>query len=146
MKTIVWKGVIRGAVLAGVIGATASILGRNLSTDSTSQLALTVILLVGLVLGGFAAGREAPRYAFTNGALASFLAFAVVELIGVVSQIARGQAYRLNPFGIVFLGVLSVSCGVVGGALASAAEQRRLDREARKPREPQEPREQEGSA
>jgi putative membrane protein (TIGR04086 family) len=118
------RGVLRGGIVAAVIGATCSVLARYVSDDKSVNALLFVILLIGLVLGGFAAGREAPQFAMINGAAAAFAAFVVVELVGVLSYVVRGQLDKLNPFGIVFLAFLSVSCGIVGGAMAAAAHTR----------------------
>lgn len=127
--TISRRGIARGAVLASVVGVTASVLARYMSADAGANTALSVVLLAGFVAGGFAAGREAPRFAFTNGALAALAAFVAVEVAGILSLVARGEAGKINPFNVVFLGLLVVSCGLVGGAIAASLDQRRLARE-----------------
>lgn len=122
------KGIIRGAALTAIVGATASVLAiYAVPKDSSANFALTIILLAGLVLGGFAAGREAPDYPFMNGAVAALLGFGMAEAVGIVIHLAKGDS--VNPFRVVFLALLSGSCGIVGGAFASAAHNRALARE-----------------
>lgn len=112
------RGIARGALLAGIVGITASILARYVASERPANVALSIVLLAGMVLGGFAAGREAPGYELTNAVAATGLAFAVVETVGVLSLIARGDTGKINPFSVVFLAFVALSCGAVGGFIA----------------------------
>jgi hypothetical protein len=109
------RAIVTGAIVAAVITVPVSLLAPE-NRDSTLNLVLYTIIIAGLVLGGFAAGRQAPDFALSNGALAPLLMFVVVQGFGVVRNLASGD--RVNLFAIVFNAFLATSCGVVGGAIA----------------------------
>jgi putative membrane protein (TIGR04086 family) len=120
------KAIAIGALVAAVITVPVSLLAPE-NRDSTLNLILYVIIIAGLVLGGFAAGRQAPDFALSNGALAPLVMFLVVQGFGVIRNLASGD--RVNVFAIIFNALLATSCGAVGGAIANRARSRPAGKE-----------------
>lgn len=109
--------VVVGAVWCLAIAVPAAVVSTILSDDgSTDQsnwvfLALLAIV-VAYLLGGALAGVRALDAPFLNGAAATFCAFALVQTVGIVVRLARGD--DISIVGIVFNALLAASFGTVG--------------------------------
>lgn len=83
------------------------------STDQSNWVFVALlVIVVAYLLGGGQAGRLAPRSPFVNGAAATFLAFSLVQTVGIVLRLFRGD--DISIVGIVFNGLLAASFGTVG--------------------------------
>ncbi len=99
------------AVPAAVV---QSILADNdAGTDQSNWVFLALLAIVfAYLLGGAQAGRRAVDDPFVNGAAAAFSAFAVVQVVGIVIRLARGDDFNLVA--LVFNALLAASIGTVG--------------------------------
>ena len=76
-------------------------------------LNLTLLgLLVGFVLSGFIAGATIETDTARAGAVAAFLTFIPVEIIGLLGRADRGDPISLFP--IIIVGFLSALAGTSG--------------------------------
>ena len=117
------------------VGIAARVLDARdvLDVDSSWVFAFLALIVVGLGLGGYIAARRQPAAPLANGAVAALVALVVVQLIGIVRQLADGEDVRW--LAVVFAAVLAGACGVVGGLVASSGAHRR--REGLVPHDPE---------
>ena len=106
-----------GALVCLVIATPAaiivSVLADDGSTDQSNWVYVSFIAIIGAyILGGARAGRSALDAPFLNGATATFIAFAVVQVIGGIVRVVRGDS--LSPVALVFNALLASSIGAVG--------------------------------
>ena len=76
-----------------------------------------LLIIVSFAFGGYATARELDDQPLQHAAVAAIVAFAVVQLVGIVIALARGNSVNLP--GIVLTGLLAASAGVLGGLLAA---------------------------
>lgn len=112
------SAVLAGAVACLVLAVPAAIVTGVLGDDDagTDQsnwvLVAFVVIVFAYLLGGAVAGRRAPTVPFINGAAATFLAFAVVQVVGIVRRLAADEGVSIGA--LVFNALLAPSIGVVG--------------------------------
>lgn len=112
------SAVLAGAVACLVLAVPAAIVTAVLGDDDggTDQsnwvLVAFLVIVVAYLLGGAVAGRRAPTVPFINGAAATFLAFAGVQVVGVVRRIIADETISIGA--LVFNALLAPSIGVVG--------------------------------
>jgi len=115
--------VLRGMVAAGVVAVPFALLGLAASDDDSLGWAgwLSVVgILLGLVIGGFLAGRDQRVGApLTNGIVAAVAVYVIVQGVGVLKRAVSGD--ELNWAKYVSSLLLSVVAGTVGALLASVA-------------------------
>lgn len=113
----------RRAVLTGVLtglavvvpAVTAEVL---LMPGANIQILLYMLLLAGLVLGGWRAGRRDGDAPLTHGAIAGLGAFFALELgVVIIGQLNDRPFPALPP--IVFNTFMAACAGIFGGFLAS---------------------------
>lgn len=85
------------------------------STDAWSYL-FGLITLFGFATAGYAAGRARNDTPMMHGAAAAFVCYAVVQVIGAISLLARGES--INPLRYPFSALLAATMGVAGGLFA----------------------------
>jgi putative membrane protein (TIGR04086 family) len=119
--------VARGAASALVVAAPAALANVLLASQDPKPkgaLNLTLlVMLVGFVVGGFVAGLEARRDAARHGAAAGFAAFVLVQVVGVLGRLDRGDPINLAQ--IVIVGLLAACAGTVGAQLGARRRARR---------------------
>lgn len=82
-------------------------------TDQSAWVFLaSAVIIAAYLLGGAMAGRRALDAPFVNGAMAALSAFAVVQGIGIVVRLARGDG--VSVVRLVFNVLLAASIGTVG--------------------------------
>ena len=125
--------VARGAATALLFGAPAALANVTLAAQDpkpTGALNLTLVaMLVGFLLGGFLAGLEAGHDAARHGALAATAAFVLIQLIGILGRLDRGEPIR--PASIIVFGLLAACVGAAGsqpGARRRANKELRAER------------------
>ncbi len=107
-----------GALVCLVIATPAAVIQSILADEDAGRnqsnwvlLALLAIVLA-YILGGATAGKRAPEAPFLNGAAATVTAFAVVQVIGGIVRVVRGEG--ISPVALVFNVLLAGSIGAVG--------------------------------
>jgi putative membrane protein (TIGR04086 family) len=102
--------------MAAIVAVPAGIAQNLAGRGSALTFPLFLAILLGLGFGGYVAGREAPDRRLIHGALAALAVYVVVQGVGIVLRLARGDT--VSWIGIPFIALLALSCGVVGGYLA----------------------------
>jgi len=115
--------VVKGMVVAGAIAIPFALLGLAASDDDSLGWAgwLSVLgILLGLVIGGFLAGRDQRVGApLTNGIVAAVAVYVIVQGIGIVKRAVAGDELNWAKYASSLL--LSIVAGTVGALLASLA-------------------------
>ena len=115
--------VVKGMVVAGAIAVPFALLGLAASDEDSLGWAgwLSVLgILLGLVIGGFLAGRDQRVGApLTNGIVAAVAVYVVVQGIGIVKRAVAGDDLNWAKYASSLL--LSIVAGTVGALLASMA-------------------------
>ena len=110
-----------GAVLAIVIALPAALVGEAAADgeDDPSGLVLLcfVVVLLAFVSGGWLAARRAVDAPYSNGAVAALAGFALIQLGGVVANLAAGDPVR--GASIAFSALLATASGLVGALVAT---------------------------
>ena len=106
---------MRAAVVAGLAIVVAQAI-KSL-TDTDANLVLYLVLLFGLVFGGWVAARRQPTSPLTHGALAALAAYGVLVAVVTAVRVALGRDLA-NPASFVFNGLMAASAGILGGYLA----------------------------
>ncbi len=114
---VVARGAASCLVLAAPVAVVSSLLAGDESHNRSVLTVLSLVLLVSFALGGFAAGRESPTLPAKHAAAAGAVAFAIVQVLGALARISRGDP--LSPARIVLSALLSLSVAVLGGLLAA---------------------------
>lgn len=113
--------VARGAAAGLLLGAPAALANVVLADQDPKPGALLnltlLVLLVGFVLAGALAGREATHDAARHGAVAAVFAFVPVQLIGILGRLDRSEA--VSAFGILFIGFLAATAGTLGALIGA---------------------------
>jgi putative membrane protein (TIGR04086 family) len=127
------RAVLTGAVVAAVVVLPAAFLNnaaapaRDSGDDASWVVYLAFLLILGgLVLGGFVAGRLQPNTPLVHGAAAAALTYLVIQGAFAVRRAIVDEP--VSWLGIVFLTLLAASCGMGGGLVASWRHSRHLDR------------------
>lgn len=113
--------VFAGAMITLIIAVPAALLSGLLSndgggTDQSNWVYLALLaIIVAYLLGGALAGRAIPTAPFINGAAATLLAFTIVQGIGIILRLSRGDG--VNIIALIFNGLLAASFGTVGAWL-----------------------------
>ena len=110
-----------GAVLAIAIALPTALVGEAAADgdDDPSGLVLLcfVVVLLAFVAGGYLAARRAPDAPFSNGAVAALVAFALIQLGGVVANLLQDDP--IQTASIAFSALLAIASGLVGALLAT---------------------------
>lgn len=106
-----------GSLVCLLIAAPAAIIVNILAdgggTDQSNWVYLAFIAIIAAyILGGAQAGRRALEAPFVNGATATFTAFLVVQVVGGIVRVARGDS--ISPVALIFNALLAASIGAVG--------------------------------
>jgi uncharacterized membrane protein YfcA len=113
--------VVRGMIVAAVIAVPFALVGLGASDEGDLGWLgwISVVgVLLGLVLGAFAAAREQRVGApLTNAIITAVGIFVVVQAIGIAKRIITDEELRWGKYLSSLL--LSIVAGTVGGLLAS---------------------------
>jgi putative membrane protein (TIGR04086 family) len=117
-----WRAIGLGAVVAIATTLPLAILGQLLSDyDDTGASGVVFLffflVLAGLVVGGYVAGTRRPAAPLTHGILAALIAYLLVQALGLVLNVARGD--DVSPVAIVVNAGLAAAMGLLGGWIAS---------------------------
>jgi hypothetical protein len=107
--------IARNAAIAGCIALVGGIIG-SLVPSITSVLA--VVILAGMAMGGFGAGRDQPRVALSAGGITTLIASTVLMVLSLIVAAARNRLDVSDFVSAVFIVLVCTSLGVLGGYLA----------------------------
>jgi ABC-type transport system involved in multi-copper enzyme maturation permease subunit len=79
--------------------------------------AFFLVIMAGMLIGGFVAGSKRPDSPLTHGALAAVIAYALAQVVTVLVRILGDSTLR-SPVVYVFNALLMASIGCVGGLVA----------------------------
>ena len=122
--------VLIGALVALAVAVPSAVLAQTLDEagrvddDSGWLLVLFLLIIAGMVAGGYVAAHHRPDAPLTNSALAALAAYLVVQTIGAVRLLLVGDPVTWAA--IPFFALLSSASGMTGGLIA--------DHRARRPR------------
>lgn len=119
MNRIARADVLVGAAVAAGVAITAGIAQRAVGTDSSLTYVLLLVILAGMAIGGYVAGRAQPAVALTAGGVAALIGSAGAQLLNLLYALTTGKAVSIgNLVFIVFIVLLSSSFGLLGGYAA----------------------------
>jgi putative membrane protein (TIGR04086 family) len=119
MARIDWRAVGAGVVAALVLALPAGLIGAVVVTDESNNgvFVFFLVIMAGMLVGGFVAGSKRPDTPFIHGALAAVIAYALAQTVTVLVRVLGDSTLR-SPVVYVFNALLMASLGVVGGLLA----------------------------
>jgi putative membrane protein (TIGR04086 family) len=117
-----WRAIGVGALVAMAICVPLAVISQIISDYGNDGAAGIValfffVVLAGLAAGGYVAGSRRPEAPLSHGILAAIVAYVIVQGIGLVVNLARGDDISLVA--IVFNAGLASAMGLLGGWLAN---------------------------
>jgi putative membrane protein (TIGR04086 family) len=114
-----WRAVRAGVVAALIFAAPAAIISAIVVEDDSGNgvFAFYVVIIIGMLAGGFIAGTKRPDAPLTHGAIAAALAYVIAQAMAVAIKMAKGDELR-SPAVYVFNVLLMACIGIVGGFIA----------------------------
>lgn len=110
-----WPAVWRPATSIALALLPIAIIQATLSPRGVINGLLFGLILFLCAAAGYGAARLAPDRPLPHGAAAGALAYGLVQAIGVVLRLARGE--DLAPVAYVYLALLCATCGMLGALL-----------------------------
>ena len=119
MRQIDWRAAGTGALAALLLALPAALIGAIVVDDDSNNgvFVFYVVIMAGILLGGFVAGSKRPDAPLTHGAVAAVLAYFVAQALAVIVKLAADSKLA-SPAAYVFNTLLMASLGVVGGLIA----------------------------
>jgi hypothetical protein len=119
MGRIDWRAVGAGVVAALVLALPAGLVGAVIVTDESNNgvFLFFLLIMVGMLAGGFIAGSKRPDSPLTHGAIAAAFAYTAAQSVTILVRVVDGSTLR-SPVVYVFNLLLMASLGVVGGLVA----------------------------
>jgi putative membrane protein (TIGR04086 family) len=115
--TIDVRSVGAGAIAALLFALPAGIVSAIAVEDDSTNAPAVLVIIIGMLAGGFVAGSKRPDAPLTHGALAAATAYVAAQAITLLIKAAKGSDLR-SPVVYVFNLLLMASIGVVGGFIA----------------------------
>lgn len=115
--------IVRGAVVAICICLPAALAAQALvdvpegEDPPATVFVFFLLVLVGFALGGWWGARSAPSAPYSNGALAAFAAFVVIQGVAIVVRVVGGDGVNLPA--LVFNALVAYGAGLLGAAIWS---------------------------
>jgi hypothetical protein len=124
-----WAALWAGVIVAVVVCVPAALIGQALDDSgandnpSGAALLLVFVVLAGLVAGAaISAQRQDVGAPLVHGIAAALVAFALVQGIGIVRQLATSE--DISWGGVLSSALLSMVAGSVGGLVGARLQQR----------------------
>jgi len=119
MSKLDWKAVGAGVLAALVLALPAGLIGAVVVTDESNNgvFVFFLVIMAGMLIGGFVAGSKRPDSPLTHGAVAAVIAYAAAQTVTVIVRLLGDNKLR-SPVVYVFNLLLMASIGVVGGLIA----------------------------
>lgn len=109
-------GVALGVAAPAVLAAQALDSLGDLTDNTGAVVALALVVVVGLVAGGYAAGRRHADSPLVHGAVASLGAFVVVQALAIAATAASGDDIVWAR--VPFAAILALLAGMLGALVA----------------------------
>lgn len=111
----VWRGAVTALVVALPIAVFNQLLvsAGDVEEGSPVVLLFWLLILFGAAAGGWGVLRLAPDAALSHAAAAGALAYVVVQGIGIVSRLARGEPLSWVAFPL--LALMMATAAMLGG-------------------------------
>jgi len=119
MASIDWRAVRLGALAALTLALPAGLIGAVVVNNDSNNgvFVFFVLIMAGMLAGGFVAGSKRPDAPLLHGAIAAVVAYVVAQALTLVVRLLDGSDLR-SPVVYVFNTLLMASLGVVGGLVA----------------------------
>ena len=119
MPKLDWKAVGAGVLAALVLALPAGLVGAVVVNDESNNgvFVFFLVIMAGMLVGGFVAGSKRPDSPMTHGAVAAVIAYAAAQTVTVIVRVVGDNKLR-SPVVYVFNLLLMASLGVVGGLIA----------------------------
>ena len=119
MRDIDWRAVGTGVVAALALALPAALIGAIVVDDESNNgvFVFFLVIMAGMLFGGFVAGSKRRDTPLTHGALAGAVAYVIAQVITVLVRLLGGTDLR-SPVVYVFNALLAASLGIVGARFA----------------------------
>lgn len=119
ISDIDWRAVGAGVVAALALALPAGLIGAVVVEHESNNgvFVFFLVIMAGMLAGGFVAGSKRPDSPLTHGALAGTAAYVVAQVVTVFVRVLDGADLR-SPAVYVFNALLAASLGIVGGLVA----------------------------
>ena len=119
MSDIEWRAVGAGVVAALALALPAGMIGAVVVDDESNNgvFVFFLVIMAGMLVGGFIAGSKRPDSPLTHGALAGAAAYALAQVVTILIRVLDGTDLR-SPVVYIFNALLAASLGIVGGLVA----------------------------
>jgi putative membrane protein (TIGR04086 family) len=119
MRELDWRAIGAGVLAALVLALPAGLIGAVVVNDESNNgvFVFFLVIMAGMLVGGFVAGSKRPDTPLTHGALAAVIAYALAQTITVLARLVGDNKLR-SPAVYTFNALLMASLGVVGGLIA----------------------------
>ena len=119
MRDIDWRAVGAGVVAALTLALPAALIGAVVVDDESNNgvFVFFLIIMAGMLVGGFVAGSKRPDSPLTHGAVAAVIAYALAQIVTVLVRLLGDTKLR-SPVVYLFNALLMASLGIVGGLVA----------------------------
>ena len=119
MRDLDWRAVGAGVVAALVLALPAGLIGAVVVNDESNNgvFVFFLVIMAGMLVGGFVAGSKCPDSPLTHGAIAAVIAYALAQTVTVLVRVIGDSKLR-SPVVYIFNALLMASFGVVGGLVA----------------------------
>lgn len=121
-RLVVARSAAHGLLLGAPAAVVNGILADQDPKPKAAMNATLLALLVAFGISGLVAGREAPVSPAAHGALAGLLTFALVQLIGVLARLDRGDDVAIGQALVLGLVATAVGAGASGLGARRRAE------------------------
>jgi hypothetical protein len=116
--TLQRHAILIGALNAIVIALPAAIVAQVVADEGSALRSLcSLLVLVGLVIGGYGAARLAPDAPLSHGAVAAIAVCIVIQAFGVLRRTSTGD--DVDGAALVATAILALGCGVLGAFLST---------------------------
>jgi putative membrane protein (TIGR04086 family) len=119
MHDVSWNAVMAGVVAALVLALPAALIGAIVVDDESNNgvFVFFLVIMAGMLVGGFVAGSKRPDTPLTHGAIAGAVAYGIAQTLTVLVRLLGGTDLR-SPVVYVFNALLAASLGIVGSRFA----------------------------
>src|SRR5213592_2788346 len=96
MSAVDWRAVRLGAVAALALALPAGLIGAVVVNDESNNgvFVFFLVIMAGMLVGGFVAGSKRPDSPLTHGAAAAAIAYLAAQVVTVIVRIVGDNKLR----------------------------------------------------